>query len=594
MTCSASIVHFNFPLNSEISLIQENNNKEKYLSSSESSEIIFSDRKSVEEESPPPLDVVQQMIKSKSSELESKQAAVQNEKKTYPNSNMNNGLSNGHDLNLVQHSGNNNTLESNSTSSIFNPLSTITAAAAVVASSPATDNIPVSSISSSNSFPNNNNNTDTMGILNTSDKHNLPPNCLLFNKVSKTIENGQKLSFVTPAATTTVVDQVGWADLQPKLVDQVDVLPQINQTSDKEISLNIEVNSSCNQIANNGGDRQNSGLFDGKQIDSLEAASVNISNSKSINFEFETVTSLNNSGNGNNNNLCSSDLSSSELLSLTNQPLFHENNLLTDSVPNESNNHDDLCTEQQVLQKQTKQLCKRIRRVQLQQTHRNVTKQMKLFLSLQQKLNSINCQSFNFDFTNSLQTPTNNASQLKELLLQKDLTKNEKQNIHNNNFEQPNSTSYLSAIQHFHHPYINDSKSLISDSSYLGDPLSEFSTTFQQSHHHPDLSSLSFANRLQDSLYQSNQCNIVPKALSQDNKDRILATIDTLRFNLRHIESKYDSDATDSSSGGESCDELEDEDVKPTYSVAATAAAATAAASSLPATTPVVKKYIPM
>jgi hypothetical protein len=46
--------------------------------------------------------------------------------------------------------------------------------------------------------------------------------------------------------------------------------------------------------------------------------------------------------------------------------------------------------------------------------------------------------------------------------------------------------------------------------------------------------------------------------VNSDEKESFLNTIDTLTSNLRHFERGFDSDATESSSGGESCDEFED------------------------------------
>ncbi|OTF74517.1 hypothetical protein BLA29_001892 [Euroglyphus maynei] len=56
---------------------------------------------------------------------------------------------------------------------------------------------------------------------------------------------------------------------------------------------------------------------------------------------------------------------------------------------------------------------------------------------------------------------------------------------------------------------------------------------------------------------QSSSSKSRSQRLLRENRDKLLTTIDSWRYNLRHLESKYDSDATDSSSGGESCDESE-------------------------------------
>lgn len=119
------------------------------------------------------------------------------------------------------------------------------------------------------------------------------------------------------------------------------------------------------------------------------------------------------------------------------------------------------CHEQmQSLYRHAQDLLKRTRRAQVQQKHRNLTKQMKVFVSQQQKFSSVTCQRFN------------------------------------------------------------------------------------------------------------DKCNVSQNGIGQENKDKLLSTIDSLRYNLRHLESKYDSDATESSSGGESCDEYEESNYRSsTFSV---------------------------
>lgn len=562
MTCSTSIVHFNFPLNSEINL--NSIDKDNYLSPKESSQIISSDIDKSDdlEAGQESHNIVKQMIKSKSQlELNSKLSIVNENlefKVNNSSSNMNNGLSNGHDLNLgLDHSGitlpQSNSASSYSTTELSSGTVTIN---------------PVSSISSSCSNSNTFFDTsETMGILSTTDKHNLPQNLLIFNDKVK-IENGQKLA----------LDDPEWTNVQPKLVDKVNILPQINLSSnEKQTSPCVEEPKNCNQTNDN--------LSKAYLIKRNVNQETNLCQNFNSNIKLDSVDcSL-------KSHLCSSEISNSP-----NQQLFLDNSV-PDSVPNESTS--DLCVEQQGLQNLAKQLNKRIRRVQLQHSHRNINKQMKIFMSLQQNLNSINCQSFNFDFSNYLQTSTTNASQLKELLLQKDLTKNEKQCISDTNLpyssiQQPQYLSHLSS-----NDVVHSLKSSNNAYEELDDNVSQYSMyntlTTPLQNQYPDfssnkLSSLSTSNHIEgNSLFinqqkSSIQCNFVPKTLSQESKEKILSTIDTLRFNLRHLESKYDSDATDSSSGGESCDEFDDDDIKPTYSVTAASISSTST----------VKKYIPM
>ena len=102
----------------------------------------------------------------------------------------------------------------------------------------------------------------------------------------------------------------------------------------------------------------------------------------------------------------------------------------------------------------------------------------------------------------------------------------------------------------------------VASSSAIDYPLNNFSHLYESSFFNPsnDDHSQHTKNLF---WFQEKSANSFPRAsLSRENKARILATIDTLRYNLRHLESKYDSDATDSSSGGESGDEFEEDDYR--------------------------------
>src|SRR5699024_3836815 len=98
---------------------------------------------------------------------------------------------------------------------------------------------------------------------------------------------------------------------------------------------------------------------------------------------------------------------------------------LNNPVPKESF-CDDLCREQQLLQDETLQLKRRIRRLQVQYIHRNISQQMKVFVSHEQNLNSLSCQRFSFDFSNFIQSYVSDSSQLKELLLKERQSTNDK------------------------------------------------------------------------------------------------------------------------------------------------------------------------
>lgn len=135
---------------------------------------------------------------------------------------------------------------------------------------------------------------------------------------------------------------------------------------------------------------------------------------------------------------------------------------------------------------QCQELLRRTRRVQVQQKHRNLTKQMRVFVSQQQKFNTVTCQRYN------------------------------------------------------------------------------------------------------------DQCNVSQNELGPENKEKIISTIDTLEYNLRHLESKYDSDATDSSSGGESCDEFEENDYRNSTYPTPEASTSVPSSSNLPSTSSDLKRHLPM
>lgn len=89
-------------------------------------------------------------------------------------------------------------------------------------------------------------------------------------------------------------------------------------------------------------------------------------------------------------------------------------------------------------------------------------------------------------------------------------------------------------------------------------------------------------------------CKVSQNELTPENKEKIISTVDTLEYNLRHLESTYDSDATDSSSDCESCDEFEENDYRnSTYPITETALPASSS-STLPSTSSDNKRHIPI
>ena len=251
---------------------------------------------------------------------------------------------------------------------------------------------------------------------------------LLFLKTNK-IENGQKRSISTAM-------QVG-PELKPvsNLLNNANILAQLNlidkgkQHTNPNDVTNFAV---CNS--------------DSDAVNSLEVSfsSGNMQNqSQPFKVEDECPTDEFPANPVNLHNKSQQDL------------LISDNtNLTSESVPTDFK-CSDLSSEQRILHRQCHELLKRTRRVQIQHTHRNLTKQMKQFVSRQQKLNSVNCQRFNFDFSRFINLSTDNSSQLKANLLQKDaaLSKSDKliKPDHNSTTfftsSQPNRNSTSSSVE---------------------------------------------------------------------------------------------------------------------------------------------------
>lgn len=221
----------------------------------------------------------------------------------------------------------------------------------------------------------------------------------------------------------------------------------------------------------------------------------------------------------------------------------------------------DLLSKQQNMRKFNADMKHRIRRLQLQYTHKNLSKQMKLFVAENQRLNGVHCQRFELDFSNFMNLdygmtgPTTMAGVLSS-------------DCHHHH-QSPFMISQNELKMRSDHSLIQPSKSDIKLT--CGNQNFSDSSLFQPSINNKQ------ANRLQSDLILSNQASNIdvqqqqihfqPKESSssksrsprllRENREKLLTTIDSWRYNLRHLESKYDSDATESSSGGESCDESE-------------------------------------
>lgn len=282
---------------------------------------------------------------------------------------------------------------------------------------------------------------------------------------------------------------------------------------------------------------------------------------------------------------------------------------------------DDLQNYSVDLEQKTDLLIKRLRRIQAKQLERHTTEQLRAFVKQQHNRGNIGCQNFqasniivtkdgssrkertsyssnvpsclgqpNHNHQHSTTPTTNNkTSSLAEAKIKspiedvKNLSPAELVNLVKklgNNDGKTNNNAKLTTTslqQHLHHQYSQQQQGSSScsttptqneydNSPDSHSPLNSLQTTSQS---HP--TTLTPKN-------QNSNCNFLPVGESLDHcingasdganshdclyyeskeTERVRTIIGTLKTHLRHLEKGYDSDATESSSGGESCDENE-------------------------------------
>lgn len=310
----------------------------------------------------------------------------------------------------------------------------------------------------------------------------------------------------------------------------------------------------------------------------------------------------------------------------------------------------DLKSQQRSLKSISETIFKRLKKVQLQQTHRSFVRQMKTFVDGQQRLASITCQTFDIDPALNPATALpykmvrNEIAMIKGILpnlspsiswpppqptnfsapgsiqqfvsMPQQIVKNNNNTIavSQRNFVSPQKSATLSSLPtNFSVAGLNSQpridgvqQQMQSISAYQPATLS----TLQQHQHLQSQSSIVPASyittavpptassgitataiqvpyeafrecinnegnlqqvrNMQQHLQQKQQQQIAlfaqtvatkhpvaTRLISNENRERLLSTLDTLGCNLRHMETKYDSDATESSSGPESDDDME-------------------------------------
>lgn len=367
-------------------------------------------------------------------------------------------------------------------------------------SSHPTTNCVLNPSSSSNSILSNINQTgEKMGILE-NEKSRSGKSFLVF-KESK-MENGQSL----------IVDPDSKWDIKTDLLNKVDSLPQIDSST--PLSINKTINYSEN-VAHTAALRDNllnnSFLF--QKNDEME--NLNLVQNCDEKNDLKRFNNLN------NNHYIKKESSEHN----------YQISVISDPVPIEEPSKEQLKNDQSSMLNCIDKLEHKIRKLQFHQTNKIINKQMKQFVIYQQRLNSVKCQRLELNVTSFL----NNYSHI--------------QNKTNLDVDVQNNLKFSSNFSNVSIQVLNESPSpnINFQNFILNQPdcIQKFDDETNKQEPQQNLS-----NHIQ----QRNR-------VSQENQQKIFTTIEALRFNLRHCESKYDSDATDSSSGGESCDELEENEM---------------------------------
>ena len=224
----------------------------------------------------------------------------------------------------------------------------------------------------------------------------------------------------------------------------------------------------------------------------------------------------------------------------------------------------DMKEQQLSLIRQTERLIRRLRRLQFTQNHKHFTKQMKAFVENQQKVLGVGCQRQTDPVVSSvpqLQSYSNPVEERMKLLTPegvKGLSTSALVNL----VKRLGSTTSPNEANHLHDCYPQQSpiRAHPQTPSFTSSPHQIIAT--------PQVTQLSSTpiQQLPNCGEESSLVKLLEKTQTQssilrtslEEKEAISTTIDSLTANLRHFETGFDSDATENSSGGESCDELED------------------------------------
>lgn len=231
----------------------------------------------------------------------------------------------------------------------------------------------------------------------------------------------------------------------------------------------------------------------------------------------------------------------------------------------------DLKEQRLSLVRQTERLLRRVRRLQFVQNHKHFSKQMKAFVEHQQRVLSIGCQRQTEHVTCVPHgQPYSNPVEDRMKLLTPEGVKGLSTSALVNLVKRLGSTANVSDTNHLRDYFPTQTSvrahpqpsSFSSSSHSVTAPPQVIphvpSTPTNQLPNGEESSVKLEKSQVQSSLVIPNSSFAQQSRLNLEERDAILSTIDSLSSNLRHFETGFDSDATESSSGGESCDEFED------------------------------------
>lgn len=440
--------------------------------------------------------------------------------------NMNKGLSNGHQFS--------NSLSNNIDINVNNNTNnTITTTSTTPSTTVSTCMPPTITASDT-----------TMGLLNSNSKDNLTQHLLLNSLKGGKPENGQRIDFTN----------ISWNDLK--------------QTNTNNISSD---NKTCNDVSQNSDTNQ---LETNNQVNDQSVQHLTeegLQQNQSLNEEQVKEEPKPES------NSCAEEQEQQQLQQQ--QPLPREESL--SSAVNELNeekttttgctSHMDVKEQQILLEKQAERLMRRIRRLQFKQTHRHITKQMKAFVEHQQIVKGIPCQrqtDCNVNLISQLQSVVNPVEDRMKLLTPegvKGLSTSALVNLVKRLGSTSTSTTTTSEANHLHDFYSQTplrslpqtaSPTPTSTSSGIPSQVPQTPTQLLPNNSAEETTLVKLLQKSQASSSTASASQL--SRVNPEDKEAIISTIDTLTANLRHFESGFDSDATESSSGGESCDEFED------------------------------------